>query len=346
VQVKSPFCPFAHSSHDSTLGSFILVCYSESPVRYSVMTRITRTDLDVFPLALGGNVFGWTANEEQSFAVLDAYVAAGGNFIDTADMYSSWAPGNSGGESETIIGRWMKARGNRNKLVIATKVGLLPRLPGLSAKNIQRAAEDSLARLQTDRIDLYYAHEDDRAVPLVETLGGFDALVRAGKARYIAASNYNGPRLAEALRTSRREGFAEYVALQPHYNLMERHKYEGELADTVAAQGLASFPYFALAAGFLTGKYRVGSKVDSKRAEGAGTYLNEKGRKVLAALDEIAATRKEAVATIALAWLAAQPTVVAPIASARTPEQLPPLLRSTDVHLSKEEVEKLSAASQ
>jgi aryl-alcohol dehydrogenase-like predicted oxidoreductase len=309
------------------------------------MTRIPLTDLNVFPLSLGGNVFGWTASEEQSFAVLDAYAAAGGNFIDTADMYSCWVPGNSGGESETIIGRWMKSRGNRNKIVIATKVGMLPRLPGLSAKNIQRAAEDSLERLQTDRIDLYYAHEDDRATPLVETLRAFDGLVRSGKVRYIAASNYHGQRLAEAIRTSRREGFAQYVALQPHYNLMERDQYEGELMETVAAGGLGALPYFALASGFLTGKYREGSKVDSKRAEGARKYLNDKGRKVLAALDEIASARKETVATIALAWLAAQPTVVAPIASARTPEQLKPLLRLAEVKLTKEEVQKLSAAS-
>jgi aryl-alcohol dehydrogenase (NADP+) len=309
------------------------------------MTRIPLTDLNVFPLSLGGNVFGWTANEQQSFAVLDAYAAAGGNFIDTADMYSCWVPGNSGGESETIIGRWMKSRGNRNKIVIATKVGMLPRLPGLSAKNIQRAAEDSLERLQTDRIDLYYAHEDDRATPLIETLRAFDGLVRSGKVRYIAASNYHGQRLAEAIRTSRREGFAQFVALQPHYNLLERDKYEGELMETVAAEGRGAFPYFSLASGFLTGKYREGSKVDSKRAEGARTYLNDKGRKVLAALDEIASGRKEAVATIALAWLAAQPTVIAPIASARTPEQLPPLLRLAEVKLTKEEVQKLSAAS-
>lgn len=309
------------------------------------MTRIPLTDLDVFPLSLGGNVFGWTANEEQSFAVLDAYAAAGGNFIDTADMYSCWVPGNSGGESETIIGRWMKSRGNRNKIVIATKVGKLPRLPGLSTKNIQRAAEDSLERLQTDRIDVYYAHEDDRATPLVETLRAFDGLVRSGKVRYIAASNYHGQRLAEAIRTSRREGFAQFVALQPHYNLMERDKYEGELMETVAAEGLGALPYFSLASGFLTGKYREGSKVDSKRAESARTYLNDKGRKVLAALDEIASGRKEAAATIALAWLAAQPTVVAPIASARTPEQLKPLLRLAEVKLTKEEVQKLSAAS-
>jgi aryl-alcohol dehydrogenase-like predicted oxidoreductase len=309
------------------------------------MKRLPHTDLDVFPLSLGGNVFGWTANEEQSFAVLDAYAAAGGNFIDTADMYSCWAPGNAGGESESIIGRWMKARGNRSKMIIATKVGKLPRLLGLSTKTVQRAAEDSLERLQTDRIDLYYAHEDDRATPLAETLQAFDGLVRSGKVRYIAASNYNGARLAEAIRTSRREGFAHYVALQPHYNLMERAKYEGELEDTVAAEGLGALPYFSLASGFLTGKYRDGGKVDSKRSDGTSAYLNDKGRQVLKALDEIAGTRKEAVATIALAWLAAQPTVIAPIASARVPEQLPPLLRAAEVHLTQEEVLKLSAAS-
>src|SRR6201987_1697369 len=265
------------------------------------MTRMPNTDLDVFPLSLGGNVFGWTANEEQSFAVLDAYAAAGGNFIDTADMYSCWAPGNSGGESEAIIGRWMKKRGNRSKMVIATKVGNLPSLLGLSTKTIQRAVEGSLERLQTDDIDLYYAHVDDRATPLIESLAAFDGLVRSGKVRYIAASNYNAPRLAEALRACRREGFAQYVALQQHYNLMEREKYEGELAETVAAEGLGSLPYFSLASGFLTGKYRNSSKVDSKRAEGAGAYFDDKGRKVLGALDGIAGTRQEAVANIALA---------------------------------------------
>jgi aryl-alcohol dehydrogenase-like predicted oxidoreductase len=239
----------------------------------------------------------------------------------------------------------MKARGNRSKMIIATKVGKLPRLLGLSTKTIQRAAEDSLERLQTDHIDLYYAHEDDRATPLLESLAAFDGLVRSGKVRYMAASNYNAPRLAEALRASRREGFAPYVALQQHYNLMEREKYEGELAETVAAQGLSSLPYFSLASGFLTGKYRDGSKVDSKRVQMVSPYANDKGRKVLAALDQIAAARKEAVATIALAWLAAQPTVVAPVASARTPEQLPPLLRVAEVRLTKEEIAKLSAAS-
>ncbi|MBV9275078.1 MAG: aldo/keto reductase [Verrucomicrobia bacterium] len=309
------------------------------------MPKISYTELDVFPLVLGGNVFGWTANEEQSFAVLDAYADAGGNFIDTADMYSCWAPGNSGGESETIIGNWLKSRKNRDQMVIATKVGKLPELSGLSAKTIQTGAENSLQRLQTDRIDLYYAHADDPQTPLGETLHAFDALVRSGKVRYIAASNYEAPRLREAIHLSKSAGLARYVALQQHYNMMERDKYEGDLADTAAREGLSSFPYFSLASGFLTGKYREGSKVDSQRAGGAAAYLTDKGRRVLAALDEIAGDRKEAVATVALAWLAAQPTVLAPIASARVPEQLPPLLRATQVQLTKEELAKLSESS-
>ena len=309
------------------------------------MVKISSTDLEVFPLALGGNVFGWTANEKESFAVLDAYSAAGGNFIDTADVYSAWAPGNSGGESETIIGKWLAQRNQRDRVIIGTKVGMHPQLKGLSAKTIRSAAEKSLKRLGTDHIDLYYAHVDDEQTALEETLGAFDGLVREGKVRYIAASNYTAPRLAEALAVSDREGFPRYVALQQHYNLVERDKYEGELADLVSREGLSSFPYFALASGFLTGKYRPGAKVESGRAERAGGYLNEKGVKVLAALDQVAAAHNEAVATIALAWLAAQPTVVAPIASARTTEQLPELLRVADVRLSSADLQALNEAS-
>jgi aryl-alcohol dehydrogenase-like predicted oxidoreductase len=309
------------------------------------MPKISSTDLDVYPVALGGNVFGWTSSEEESFAVLDAYAAAGGNFIDTADVYSAWAPGNSGGESETILGRWIAKRGKRDQTIIATKVGKHPQFQGLSAKTIRLAAENSLKRLGTDYIDLYYAHADDEQTPLEETLGAFDALVREGKLRYIAASNYSAPRLAKALSVSDREGFARYVALQQHYNLMERHKYEGELADLVASERLSSLPYFALASGFLTGKYRPGTKIQSKRAETASAYLNEKGIKVLAALDEVATAHHAAVATIALAWLAAQPTVVAPIASARTTDQLPDLLRVSEVRLSDAELRKLNEAS-
>jgi aryl-alcohol dehydrogenase-like predicted oxidoreductase len=309
------------------------------------MAKISSTDLEVFPLALGGNVFGWTANEKESFAVLDAYSAAGGNFIDTADVYSAWAPGNSGGESETIIGKWLAQRNQRDRVIIGTKVGMHPQLKGLSAKTIRSAAEKSLKRLGTDHIDLYYAHVDDEKTALEETLGAFDSLVREGKVRYIAASNYTAPRLAEALAVSDREGFPRYVALQQHYNLVERDKYEGELADLVSREGLSSFPYFALASGFLTGKYRPGVKVESGRAERAGGYLNEKGVKILAALDQVATAHNEAVATIALAWLAAQPTVVAPIASARTTEQLPELLRVADVRLSSADLQVLNGAS-
>ncbi len=309
------------------------------------MAKIGTTSLDVFPLCLGGNVFGWTADEKQSFAVLDAYVAAGGNFVDTADVYSAWVPGHQGGESETILGRWMASRGNRDRLVIATKVGMRSDLKGLAARTIRTAAEGSLRRLGTDRIDLYYAHVDDAATPLEETLGAFDALVREGRVRYIAASNYTAARLAEALAVSKRAGLARYVALQPHYNLVHRPEYEGSLAELCSREGLASFPYYALASGFLAGKYRPGAKVESARAEGAGKYLDEKGLRALAALDAIAAGRRATIAAVALAWLRARPAVAAPIASARTPEQLAELLPVASLSLADDEVKKLDAAS-
>ncbi len=310
------------------------------------MVRLGRTDLDVYPLCLGGNVFGWTADEAQSFAVLDAYAAAGGNFIDTADAYSAWVPGNSGGESETIIGRWVASRDNRDRIVIATKVSKHPERPGLSAANIRQAAEDSLRRLQTDRIDLYYAHADDPETPLEETLGAFDALVREGKVRHVAASNYEAPRLAEALAVSAREGLASYVALQPLYNLVERGEYEGALEAVCAEHDLACVPYFSLAMGFLTGKYRPGGDaVESPRAERASANLNDRGIAVLEALDEIAAAHDTAVAAVALAWLRSRPTVATPIASARTPEQLAELLPMASLELAPAELERLDAAS-
>jgi aryl-alcohol dehydrogenase-like predicted oxidoreductase len=309
------------------------------------MSRIGHTDLDVFPLCLGGNVFGWTADERQSFGVLDGYLAAGGNFVDTADLYSAWVPGHRGGESETIIGRWMAARGTRSRMVIATKVGMAPDLKGLSPKTIRAAAEASLRRLGVDRIDLYYAHTDDTATPIEDSLRAFDALVKEGKVRYIAASNYTAKRLAEALAVSAREGLARYVALQPHYNLMHRSDYEGELRDLCAREGLACLPYFALAKGFLTGKYRPGTEVDSPRAAGAREYLDERGLRVLAALDTIAAAHHTTASTVSLAWLLAQPTIVAPIASARTVAQLSELLPIANVRLTDEEVARLSAAS-
>lgn len=302
-------------------------------------------DLKVFPLCLGGNVFGWTADEAASFAVLDAYAEAGGNFIDTADMYSAWVPGHAGGESEAILGRWMAARRNRDRMVIATKVGQLRGLEGLAAGTIRTAAENSLRRLQTDHIDLYYAHIDDAKTPLAETLAAFDALVRAGKVTHIAASNYSAGRLAEALATSKQNGLARFVAIQPHYNLMHRAEYEGELAALCAREGIVCFPYFALAKGFLTGKYRPGRTVDSPRAKGAGQYLDARGLRVLAALDEIAAARRTTVAAVALAWLKVQPTVGAPIASARTTAQLSELLPSAALALSREETESLSRVS-
>jgi len=309
------------------------------------MAIIGTTTLDVSPLCFGGNVLGWTVDEAQSFAVLDAFVAAGGNFIDTADVYSSWAPGNSGGESETILGRWMSARGNRDRMIVATKVGKLEALTGLSAATIRKAAEASLRRLQTDRIDLYYAHADDPATPLDETLGAFDALVREGKVRYIAASNYTEPRLAEALEVSRRGGLARYVALQPHYNLVRRRDYEGALESLCAREGLACFPYYALASGFLAGKYRPGVTVDSARAQSAAKYLDARGLRVLAVLDAIAAEHGTAVAAVALAWLLARPTVVAPIVSARTPEQLAELMPAVSLRLSADDRRRLDEAS-
>jgi aryl-alcohol dehydrogenase-like predicted oxidoreductase len=309
------------------------------------MPRISNTDLDVFPLCLGGNVFGWTADEANSFAVLDAYAAAGGNFIDTADVYSSWGSGHVGGESESTIGRWMAARRNRDAMIVATKVAKLETRKGLSAANIAVAAEDSLRRLGTDRIDLYYAHEDDQGVPLEETLGAFDALIREGKVRYVAASNYPAARLDEALTLSARDGLASYVALQPEYNLVAR-AYEGELRDVCVTHSLSCIPYFALAMGFLTGKYRPGgATVDSPRAAGASRYLNERGLAVLAELDAIAATHATTVAAVALAWVAAQPTVAAPIASARTPEQLAALLPMATLELTAEELGRLTSAS-
>jgi len=302
------------------------------------MAKLGHTELDVFGLCLGGNVFGWSADERTSFDVLDAYAAAGGNFVDTADAYSR-------GESESILGRWMKARGNRDAVVIATKVAKKADRRGLSAANIRTAAEESLARLGTDHIDLYYAHEDDTSVPLEETLGAFDTLVRAGKVRYFAASNYTAARLAEALAVSEREGFPRYVALQNHYNLLERAEYEGGDAPLLEREGIPSLPYFGLARGFLAGKYRPDVEVSSVRSGGVERYRNERGYAVLAVLDEIAAAHGTTVAAVSLAWLAARPTVAAPIASARTTEQLSQLLPFAGFTLSADETERLDRVS-
>ncbi|OAR23941.1 alcohol dehydrogenase [Streptomyces sp. ERV7] len=304
------------------------------------------SDLSVFPLALGGNVFGWTADEAASFAVLDAYTEAGGNFVDTADVYSAWAPGNEGGESEKIIGRWLAARGNREDVVVATKVGGHAELKGLAAPTIKAGVEASLRRLGTDYIDLYYTHFDDESVPVEEIVTALDQLVQEGKVRAVAASNISPGRLQDSLDFSDREGLAKYVALQPHYNLVSRDTYEGGLQHTAARSGLAAVPYFSLASGFLTGKYRPGQDVRSARAGSAAKHLGtDRGTKVLAALDRIAAAHEAEPASIALAWLAAQPTVVAPIASARTVEQLPALLAVADLELTDAELSELKTAS-
>ncbi|MFJ4904497.1 aldo/keto reductase [Streptomyces sp. NPDC093249] len=304
------------------------------------------SDLRVFPLALGGNVFGWTADEAQSFAVLDAYAAAGGNFVDSADAYSAWAEGNEGGESETVIGRWLASRGNRDDIVVATKVGAHPRFKGLSATTIKAGAEASLRRLGTDRVDLYYTHFDDETVPVEEIVTALDQLVKEGKVRAVAASNISPERLRASLDFAESEGLTRYVALQPHYNLVSRDTYEGPLLETVERAGLSAVPYYGLAAGFLTGKYRPGAAVDSVRATGAAGHLDtERGRAVLSALDTVAGAHSAEPATVALAWLAARPTVAAPIASARTVEQVPALVAAAGLTLSEAELKLLTEAS-
>jgi len=290
-------------------------------------------------------VFGWTIDEQRSFDVLDAYVAAGGNFIDTADSYGRRGPGGAG-ESERIIGRWIAARGNRDELVIATKVGMTPDRGGLSAANVRSGAEASLERLGTDRIDLYYAHKDDRQTPLQETLTAFGELIEDGLIRYAAASNYSAERLEQALSVGGHAGCASYVALQPHYNLMERD-YERELAPVCERHGLACVPYFALARGFLSGKYRRGGvEIDGVRAAGVKqSYANERGYAVLDARDASAAAHDAPVAAVSLAWLRLQPTVIAPIASATSTEQLSELLASATLELSPAELARLDEAS-
>jgi aryl-alcohol dehydrogenase-like predicted oxidoreductase len=285
-----------------------------------------KTDLQVHPLCLGGNVFGWSANAEQSQEVLTAYETAGGNFIDTADMYSRWHTGNVGGESETIIGDWMRSRGNRSEMIIATKVAKLATRPGLSAANIAAAAEDSLRRLGTDYIDIYYAHHDDEEIPLEESLTAFNKLVTTGKVRYLAASNYTASRLAEALKVSRDLGMSEYLLLQPNYNAIVRDEYEGVLMATAVKEDISVLPYFSLATGFLTGKYQPGVEVDSVRAGDMPDYMNDRGWAILNALSEIAKAENTTIAATALGWLRAQPGVVTPIASARTVEQLAEIL--------------------
>lgn len=289
-------------------------------------------------------MFGWTADEQRSFAVLDAYARAGGNFIDTADIYGRHGSGGLG-ESERVLGRWLAAHGDRERIVIATKVGMAQELHGLSRETLRKGAADSLRRLQVERIDLFYAHADDPGTPLHETLAAFQELIDEGKIRYAAASNYSAERLAEALRAGEQSGLASYVALQPHYNLLERD-YERDLAAVCERHGLACIPYFGLARGFLTGKYRAGGgQIDSPRAAGVRErYCNERGFAVLDALEEVAAAHETSPAAVALAWLLAQPSVLAPIASATSTAQLQELLACATLELSIAEIERLGAA--
>ena len=309
----------------------------------SARITITNTDLAVYPLCLGGNVFGWTADKSDSFQVLDAHRDLGGNFIDTADVYSEWAPGNKGGESETIIGAWMRDRGARDKTVIATKVAKLSTRPGLSRENIIAACDDSLRRLQTDHIDLYYAHEDDKNTPLEETLGAFDDLITAGKVRFIGASQHSGARLREALAVSQANGFARYAVLQNEYNLMERTEFEADSTLVLAEAGLTALPFFSLARGFLSGKYQPGVEVESVRAGGVEGYKNERGWAVVATLADIANELGSTSSAVALAWLRAQAVVAAPIASARTVEQLRDIMPI--LQLSPDQLARLTSAS-
>ena len=309
-----------------------------------MMRMIGESGIEVAPVALGGNVFDWTADEAASFAILDAFVDAGGTMIDTADVYSAWVPGHVGGESERLIGRWLKRDpAKRGKVVIATKVGFMA---GLKPDTIAPTCAASLERLGVETIDLYYQHQDDQAVPLSDSLGAFDALRRDGKIRAIGLSNFTAARVEEALGASRDNGFDQPAALQNWYNLVERGKYEGELQDVALARGLAVFPYYGLANGFLTGKYR--SKDDlGKSPRGLRTieYLEGRGPKVLAAVEEVAAESGAAMATVALAWLKAQPGITAPIASATSIEQARELIAALTFDLSPGQIELLSEAS-
>jgi len=312
------------------------------------MRSIGKSELKVAPFSFGGNVFGWTVDEPTAFKLLDAFMDAGFNLVDTADAYSMWAPGNSGGESETIIGNWMKARGNRDRVVIATKVGweMTPEKKGLSPAYIASAVEDSLKRLQTDYIDLYQSHLDDEETPLEDTLGAFGKLIDAGKVRVIGASNYKADRLADALKVSRDHNLPRYESLQPRYNLYARAEFEDELEELCLKETIGVIGYSSLASGFLTGKYR--SKADFGKSPRGGrmeNFLNERGNRILATLDRIAADRNVTPTTVALAWLIARPSVTAPIASATSCEQLEALIAATTLELDSTEIAALNGAS-
>jgi len=310
--------------------------------------RLGNSALEVAPLTFGGNVFGWTADQAMSFRLLDGFLAAGFNFIDTADVYSRWHTGNSGGESEIIIGNWLKARGNRDKVIIATKLGMEmgPGKKGLSRAYMMTAVEDSLRRLQTDYIDLYQSHRDDPETPMEETLSAYQTLIQQGKIRVIGASNFTAPRLAEALETSKRLGLPRYESLQPQYSLVERTEFEGPLEALCLKEKIGVIGYYSLASGFLTGKYRSQADLgDRTRGPRVQKYLNEKGMSVLAALDEVAAHHNAKLGQIALAWLIARPSVTAPIVSATNPEQLAEMVKAPLIKLSRAEIDQIDAAS-
>lgn len=307
---------------------------------------IGTSDLKVAPLVFGGNVFGWTADERTSFSLLDAFVDHGLNFIDTADVYSAWVEGHQGGESETIIGKWLKETGKRDKVVLATKVGMLSTRPGLTAANIEAAVNDSLKRLKTDYIDVYFSHLDDDKTPLIDTLGAYQKLIAAGKVRVIGASNYTGERLKEALKISEKEGIAGYQVLQPEYNLYDRAGYEGDQEPVATAHKVSVVTYYSLASGFLSGKYR--SKADTEnaaRGSKVSGYLNDRGLAIIDALVKVADRHGVAPATIALAWLIARPSVTAPIASATSVKQLESLAEATRITLEPEDIAVLDAVS-
>lgn len=312
--------------------------------------KLGNSGLEVKPLCFGGNVFGWTIDEATSFKILDAFTGAGFDFVDTADIYSVWAPGNKGGESETIIGNWFKKSGKRAQVVLATKVGfeMTPEKKGLSKKHIIASAEESLKRLQTDYIDLYQSHTDDETVPQDETLSAYQELIKSGKMRAIGASNFTARRLSSALETAKKHGLPSYQSLQPEYNLYDREKFEAELAGVCKANGIGVINYYALARGFLSGKYR--SEADlGKSTRGASVqknYFNDRGWRVLKALDEAAAATNSTPARVAIAWLVAQPLVTAPIASATNLEQLDDLIKSVSLTLDAATLAKLSAASE
>jgi aryl-alcohol dehydrogenase-like predicted oxidoreductase len=308
--------------------------------------RIGHSELQVAPLMFGGNVFGWTADEATSFSILDAFVDAGLDFIDTADVYSAWAPGNHGGESEAIIGKWLQRSGKRDRIVLATKVSKHPQRKGLSAANIQAAVEDSLRRLQTDYIDVYFSHDDDTATPLAETLGAYQRLIEAGKVRVIGASNYSGARVEEALALSRQYGLPEYQVLQPEYNLYDRAGYETDLEPVALAYQLGVVVYWSLASGFFSGKYRSKEDLaDKARGSRVEKYLNERGLRILGALDRVAARHASTPASVALAWLIARPSVTAPIASATSLRQLESLVAAVHLTLTGSDIRELDDAS-